>query len=255
MHRRGRRSGVTADDTERRRGGASWPSARRAASARCASRPSARPRPRGRRRRPPTPLRRRHATTRSRRRRSGATRVVKGIALADYAALLDERATFIGQWGLRGARGGDGPSLRGARRDRGPAAAALLARPAARPRASCDAAVVYGYFPVRLARATTLIVLDEAEPDANELHRFTFPRQQRDRRLCLADFFRSARTRGRSVDVVPLQLVTDRASRSRTSPTSCSRRTPTATTSRCTACRCSSPRRWPSTGTAACARS
>ena len=31
------------------------------------------------------------------------TRVVKGIALADYAALLDERATFMGQWGLRGA--------------------------------------------------------------------------------------------------------------------------------------------------------
>src|SRR5215468_9265864 len=35
-------------------------------------------------------------------------RVVKGIALADYAALLDERATFMGQWGLRGARGGKG---------------------------------------------------------------------------------------------------------------------------------------------------
>ena len=38
------------------------------------------------------------------------TRVVKGIPLADYAALLDERATFLGQWGLRGARGGRGPS-------------------------------------------------------------------------------------------------------------------------------------------------
>ena len=32
-------------------------------------------------------------------------RVVKGIALADYAALLDERATFMGQWGLRGRPG------------------------------------------------------------------------------------------------------------------------------------------------------
>src|SRR2546423_3414698 len=38
------------------------------------------------------------------------TRVVRGIALAEYAALLDERATFLGQWGLRGARGGSGPS-------------------------------------------------------------------------------------------------------------------------------------------------
>ncbi len=37
-------------------------------------------------------------------------RVVKGIALADYAAFLDERATFMGQWGLKPARGGAGPS-------------------------------------------------------------------------------------------------------------------------------------------------
>src|SRR5690606_27042063 len=36
------------------------------------------------------------------------TRVVRGIPLADYAAMLDERATFMGQWGLRGARGGKG---------------------------------------------------------------------------------------------------------------------------------------------------
>src|SRR6516162_6429576 len=28
-------------------------------------------------------------------------RIVKGIALADYAAFLDERATFLGQWGLK----------------------------------------------------------------------------------------------------------------------------------------------------------
>src|SRR3989440_2774836 len=38
------------------------------------------------------------------------TRVVRGIPLAEYAALLDERATFLGQWGLRGSRGGSGPT-------------------------------------------------------------------------------------------------------------------------------------------------
>ncbi len=32
-------------------------------------------------------------------------RVVKGIPLADYAAFLDERATFMGQWGLKPSRG------------------------------------------------------------------------------------------------------------------------------------------------------
>src|SRR5712671_1425533 len=37
-------------------------------------------------------------------------RIVKGIALAEYAAFLDERATFLGQWGLKPARGGSGPS-------------------------------------------------------------------------------------------------------------------------------------------------
>src|SRR5690606_28463818 len=38
------------------------------------------------------------------------TRVVKGLAVADYATMIDERALFLGQWGLRGARGGGGPT-------------------------------------------------------------------------------------------------------------------------------------------------
>ncbi len=63
------------------------------------------------------------------------SRIVKGLALADYTGLLDERALFLGQWGLRGVRGGDGTVLRGARRDRGPAAAAVLAGPACPPTA------------------------------------------------------------------------------------------------------------------------
>ena len=32
------------------------------------------------------------------------SRVVKGIALADYVDMLDERALFVGQWGLKGNR-------------------------------------------------------------------------------------------------------------------------------------------------------
>src|SRR5205823_5578784 len=38
------------------------------------------------------------------------TRVVKGIPLADYAGFLDERALFVGQWGLRPSRGRGGVS-------------------------------------------------------------------------------------------------------------------------------------------------
>ena len=36
--------------------------------------------------------------------------MVKGLAVAEYAGLVDERALFLGQWGLRGARAGHGPS-------------------------------------------------------------------------------------------------------------------------------------------------
>jgi 5-methyltetrahydrofolate--homocysteine methyltransferase len=53
-------------------------------------------------------------------------------------------------------------------------------------------------------------VLTEPVPDAPESHRFTFPRQRRDRFLCLADFYRPrelAVQRG-EIDVVPFTLVT-----------------------------------------------
>ncbi|WP_431902819.1 methionine synthase [Amycolatopsis thermoflava] len=133
------------------------------------------------------------------------TRVVKGIPVAEYAALLDERATFLGQWGLRGARGGQGPSYEQLVETEG--------RPRLRywlDRLATDgvlqhAAVVYGYFPA-VAEGNDLVVLAEAHADAPERARFTFPRQTRDRYLCLADFFRPRATG--EVDVLPLTLVT-----------------------------------------------
>jgi 5-methyltetrahydrofolate--homocysteine methyltransferase len=129
------------------------------------------------------------------------TRVVKGIPLADYVSMLDERATFLGQWGLRGARGGSGPSYE------------ELVETEGRPRMRywldrlvsdqvLEAAVVYGYFPC-YSEGNTLVVLDEK--GAAERFRFTFPRQRRDRRLCIADFFRPL---GDGLDVIAMQLVT-----------------------------------------------
>ena len=74
-------------------------------------------------------------------------RVVKGIPLADYAAMLDERATFLGQWGLRGSRG-DGPSYEELVETEGrPRLRMWLERMQAEQ--MLEAAVVYGYFPVR----------------------------------------------------------------------------------------------------------
>ncbi len=128
-------------------------------------------------------------------------RVVKGVQLADYAAFLDERATFMGQWGLKPSRGDGGPSY------------AELVETEGRPRLRMwldrvqtegllDAGVVYGYFPA-VSEGDDLVVLDES---GNERERFSFPRQRHDRHLCLADFFRS-RESGET-DVVAFQLVT-----------------------------------------------
>jgi 5-methyltetrahydrofolate--homocysteine methyltransferase len=131
------------------------------------------------------------------------TRVVRGIPLADYAALLDERATFLGQWGLRGTRGGAGPSYEELVETEGrPRLRSWLDRLAADK--VLEAAVVYGYFPC-YADGNDVVVLDEN--GHSERARFTFPRQRRDRRLCIADFFRP-RSAGGASDVIALQLVT-----------------------------------------------
>ena len=128
-------------------------------------------------------------------------RIVKGIALAEYAAFLDERATFLGQWGLKPARGGPGPSYE------------ELVEAEGRPRLRMwldriqaeglvEAAVVYGYFRA-VSEGNDLVVLDDS---GTERERFTFPRQRHDRHLCLADFFRPAASG--EPDVVGFQLVT-----------------------------------------------
>ncbi|WP_063065316.1 methionine synthase [Nocardia violaceofusca] len=137
------------------------------------------------------------------------TRVIKGLAVGEYSGLLDERALFLGQWGLRGQRGDEGPSYEDLVESDG--------RPRLRywlDRLSTEgvlqhAAVVYGYFPA-VSEGDDVIVLTEPDPAAPQRYRFTFPRQQRDRFLCIADFVRSRKlaTERGQVDVLPFQLVT-----------------------------------------------
>src|SRR6185295_5320916 len=75
------------------------------------------------------------------------TRVVKGLAVAEYAGLVDERALFLGQWGLRGARAGQGPSYEELVASQGrPRLRYWLDRLTTEGVLS-SAAVVYGYFP------------------------------------------------------------------------------------------------------------
>ncbi|MEV8390417.1 MULTISPECIES: methionine synthase [unclassified Streptomyces] len=128
------------------------------------------------------------------------TRVVKGIQLKEYASWLDEGALFKGQWGLKEARKG-GPSYEELVESEG--------RPHLRgwleqmhTQNMLEAAVVYGYFPC-VSKGDDLILLND---DGSERTRFTFPRQRRGRRLCLADFFRPEESG--ETDVVGLQVVT-----------------------------------------------
>ncbi|HKB32072.1 MAG TPA: methionine synthase [Streptosporangiaceae bacterium] len=145
------------------------------------------------------------------------TRVIKGIPLADYTAFLDERATFMGQWGLKPSRGSPGQAADGVsyedlvETEGRPRLRMWLER--AQTEGLLEAAVVYGYFPC-VSEGNDLVVLDaEGEDDrlaaplaGKELERFSFPRQRRDRHLCLADFFRP-RESG-EIDVVAFQLAT-----------------------------------------------
>lgn len=152
------------------------------------------------------------------------TRIVRGVSLHDYAAFLDERATFMGQWGLKPGRGEDGASYE------------ELVEREGRPRlrywldrilgeGMLDASVAYGYFPVVSEGEQVVVLHHDTDPDgvlgtagllapdggsggpigADRL-RFDFPRQRRDRHLCLADFVKS-RESGQ-IDVLPVQLVT-----------------------------------------------
>ncbi|MET9337903.1 methionine synthase [Nonomuraea sp. NPDC003804] len=128
-------------------------------------------------------------------------RIVKGISLQEYAAFLDERALFLGQWGLKPTRGGDGPGYDELVETEGrPRLRMWLDR--IQTEGLLEAAVVYGYFPC-VSDGDALIILDDA---GNERTRFTFPRQRRDRHLCLSDFFRSKDSG--EVDVVGFQIAT-----------------------------------------------
>ncbi len=136
------------------------------------------------------------------------SRVVRGIAQADVAAYLDERATFLGQWGLRSSRG-DGPSYEDlVETDGRPRLRMWLDR--IKTESLLEAAVVYGYFPCYSEGNDIVVLHHEGPAEGTERLRMHFPRQRRDRRLCLADFFRSKErydADGRP-DVIAFQLVT-----------------------------------------------
>ena len=129
------------------------------------------------------------------------SRVIKGIQLSDYAGMLDERALFVGQWGLKGNRGEYESMVENEGR---PRLRSLINE--VQSKGWLNAAVVYGYFPCYSEGNDLVIVHHEGSDKGKERTRFTFPRQTRDRRLCISDFFASKES-GKT-DVVAFHVVT-----------------------------------------------
>jgi 5-methyltetrahydrofolate--homocysteine methyltransferase len=129
------------------------------------------------------------------------SRIIKGIQLSDYAGMLDERALFVGQWGLKGNRGEYETMVEQEGR---PRLRALINE--VQSKGWLNAAVVYGYFPCYSEGNDLVILHHEGADKGKERTRFSFPRQSRDRRLCISDFFASKDSG--TTDVVAFHVVT-----------------------------------------------
>ncbi|SER54094.1 5-methyltetrahydrofolate--homocysteine methyltransferase [Propionibacterium cyclohexanicum] len=135
------------------------------------------------------------------------TTVSTGIPLGEIACWLDERALFVGQWGLKATRGGESPEELLEREGR-PRLRGWLDR--IRAEGWAIPGVVHGYFPC-FSRGNELVVLDPRRPDDldERVAVLRFPRQRAGRRLCIADFFRDrAEAEQWGPDTLALQLVT-----------------------------------------------
>ncbi len=127
------------------------------------------------------------------------SRVVKGIAIDQVAAYLNETALFRNQWQFRPHKGeGDAdfkarirPTLR-EELDKAVAAGLLVPQ------------VVYGYFPANGDGNDLVLWKDETR--TAEWVRFSFPRERTDPWRCIADFFRPVASG--EVDYAAFSIVT-----------------------------------------------
>ncbi len=144
-----------------------------------AARSATKPRRRSSCRRVPTS----RSTYRSSRRRSSARRVAKGISLDEIAGYINETALFRNQWQYRPQGGQSDEEFKASIR---PQLRAALDE--AKAEGWLVPAVAWGYFPVN-SEGDDLIVWKDDDRREERL-RFHFPRQQKDRFLCISDFFR-----------------------------------------------------------------
>jgi 5-methyltetrahydrofolate--homocysteine methyltransferase len=112
------------------------------------------------------------------------SKVVKGLAIDDIAAYINETAIFRNQWQFRPENGETDEQFKDRLRP-------LLREQLSNAKTSgvLLPQVVYGYFPVN-ADGTDLVVYTD-DTRTTEQCRFHYPRQREEPFLCIADFFRS----------------------------------------------------------------
>ena len=114
------------------------------------------------------------------------SRVAKGIALDEIATYINETALFRNQWQFRPDKALNETDEEFRVRIR-PMLREELSK--AHALGSLEPAVVWGYFPVN-SDGNDLIVWTDDERTKEHV-RFPFPRQRKERHLCISDFFRS----------------------------------------------------------------
>jgi 5-methyltetrahydrofolate--homocysteine methyltransferase len=113
------------------------------------------------------------------------SRVAKGVSLDEIAGFLNETALFRNQWQFRPEGGEKDDEFKARIR---PTLRAELE--GAKAEGWLVPAVAWGYFPVN-ADGDDLVVWTDDDRRTERL-RFHFPRQRKDRFLCISDFFRPA---------------------------------------------------------------
>ncbi|MGH9013695.1 MAG: methionine synthase [Acidimicrobiia bacterium] len=111
-------------------------------------------------------------------------RVAKGISLDEIAGYLNETALFRNQWQFRPEKGQKDDEFKARIR---PILRDQIE--AAKAEGWLVPAVSWGYFPVNSEGDDLVVWIDDDR--RTERLRFAFPRQQKDRFLCISDFFRS----------------------------------------------------------------
>jgi 5-methyltetrahydrofolate--homocysteine methyltransferase len=111
------------------------------------------------------------------------SRVAKGISLDEIVAYVNETALFRNQWQFRPEGGESDDEFKARIRPR-----LRVAIEEAKAEGWLVPAVTWGYFPVNSEGDDLVIWKDDDRRD--ERLRFHFPRQRKDRFLCISDFFR-----------------------------------------------------------------